>query len=134
MYLNKVAFSEMIWRKTINLLPDLVQCKIKRGHCVSAKNQKCWKNESTWVSQKRSCVKNTLVSLFNISKMHGTEVNCRQAAKKSSKLKRVWQAQFLSYTLATLRKIVFFKDVQLILVSFFDIFNNSLTITSVCST
>ena len=62
MYLNKVAFSEMIWRKTINLLPDLVQCKIKRGHCVSAKNQKCWKNESTWVSQKRSCVKNTLES------------------------------------------------------------------------
>ena len=61
MYLNKVAFSEMIWRKTINLLPDLVQCKIKRGHCVSAKNQKCWKNESTWVSQKRSCVKNTLM-------------------------------------------------------------------------
>ena len=60
MYLNKVAFSEMIWQKTINLLPDLVQCKIKRGHCVSAKNQKCWKNESTWVSQKRSCVKNTL--------------------------------------------------------------------------
>ena len=60
MYLNKVAFSEMIWRKTINLLPDLVQCKIKRGHCVSAKNQKCWKNESTWVSQKRSCVKNTV--------------------------------------------------------------------------
>ena len=31
MYLNKVAFSEMIWRKTINLLPDLVQCKNKRG-------------------------------------------------------------------------------------------------------
>ena len=62
MYLNKVAFSEMIWRKTINLLPDLVQCKIKRGHCVSAKNQKCWKNESTWVSQKRSCVKNTLTA------------------------------------------------------------------------
>ena len=60
MYLNKVAFSEMIWRKTINLLPDLVQCKIKRGHCVSAKNQKCWKNESTWVFQKRSCIKNTL--------------------------------------------------------------------------
>ena len=28
---------------------------------MSAKNQKCWKNESTWVSQKRSCVKNTLV-------------------------------------------------------------------------
>ena len=65
MYLNKVAFSEMIWRKTINLLPDLVQCKIKRGHCVSAKNQKCWKNESTWVSQKRSCVKNTLGPLFH---------------------------------------------------------------------
>ena len=27
---------------------------------MSAKNQKCWKNESTWVSQKRSCVKNNL--------------------------------------------------------------------------
>ena len=64
MYFKKVAFSEMIWRKTINLLPDLVQCEIKRGHCVSAKNQKCWKNESTWVSQKRSCVKNTLVSFL----------------------------------------------------------------------
>ena len=61
MYLNKVAFSEMIWRKTINLLPDLVQFKDKRGRCVSAKYQKCWKNESTWVFQKRSCVKNTLI-------------------------------------------------------------------------
>ena len=53
----------MIWRKTINLLPDLVQCKNKRGRCLSAKYQKCWKNESTWVFQKRSCVKNTLVVL-----------------------------------------------------------------------
>ena len=64
MYLNKVAFSEMIWQKTINLLPDLVQCKIKRGHCVSANNQKCWKNESTWASQERSRVKNTLDQLL----------------------------------------------------------------------
>ena len=62
MYSNKVSFSETIWRKTINLLPDLVKCENKSGHCVSAKNQKCWKNESTWVSQKRSCVKNTLMA------------------------------------------------------------------------
>ena len=40
MYLNKVAFSEMIWRKTINLLPNLVQYKNKRGLCVFAKGIK----------------------------------------------------------------------------------------------
>jgi hypothetical protein len=60
-----------------------------------------------------------LVSFLEISKMDVTELNCGQAAKKNSKLKRAWQAQFLSYTLVTLRKNVFFKDVQMILVSFF---------------
>ena len=82
MYLNKVAFSEMIWRKTINLLPDLVQCKIKRGHCVSAKNQKCWKNESTWVSQKRSCVKNTLDGDHNKTKDWALVQNVALANKR----------------------------------------------------
>ena len=81
MYLNKVAFSEMIWQKTINLLPDLVQCKIKRGHCVSAKNQKCWKNESTWVSQKRSCVKNTLGIYFILFRgVLSLSFECRQTS------------------------------------------------------
>ena len=68
MYLNKVAFSEMIWRKTINVLPDLVQCKNKRGRCLSAKYQKCWKNEITWVFQKKSCVKNTLTACLKRGK------------------------------------------------------------------
>ena len=40
---------------------------------------------------------------------------------QSSKLKRMWQAQFFSYTLVTLRNNVSFKDVKMILISFFDI-------------
>ena len=43
------------------------------------------------------------------------------------------QAQIWSYTHVTLRKYVFFKDNQMILVSFSCIFNTSLTITSVWS-
>ena len=40
---------------------------------------------------------------------------------QSSKLKRAWQAQFFSYTLVILENNVFLKDVQMILVPFFDI-------------
>ena len=35
-------------------------------------------------------------------------------------LKWAWQAQFLSHTLAALKSYVFFIDVQMILLSFFD--------------
>ena len=39
-----------------------------------------------------------------------------------SKLKRAWQAQFFSHDLVILKNCVFFKDKQMILAAFFDIF------------
>ena len=40
---------------------------------------------------------------------------------QSSKLKRTWQAQFLSHALEILENDAFFKDVQMISLSFFNI-------------
>ena len=106
MYLNKVAFSEMIWRKTINLSPDLVQCKIKRGHCVSAKNQKCWKNESTWVSQKRSCVKNTLATVApTTSKFHYWNVICLVSLSQGLKDENILQGAKICNTFKSNPKV-----------------------------
>ena len=66
--------------------------------------------------------------------IHGIEMDCSQTVMKSSKLKRAWQAQNSSYTFVTLRKYLFLKNIQMILVSFWCIFNTNLKITSVCST
>ena len=41
---------------------------------------------------------------------------------QSSKLKWAWQAQFLSHTLQILEKVIFFEDLQMILLSFLEIF------------
>ena len=44
----------------------------------------------------------------------------------------LWQVQISSYILVALRKCVFFKDIQMILVLFWCTFSKSLTITFVC--
>ena len=50
--------------KTINLVPDLVQYKNKRGLCVSGKGIKnVGKMKVPGFFQKRSCEKNTLDAL-----------------------------------------------------------------------
>ena len=56
------------------------------------------------------------------------------SSEKISKFKRAWQVQISRYTHVTLRKYAFLKNNQMILVSFWCIFNTSLTINSVCST
>ena len=43
-------------------------------------------------------------------------------AKSILKLKRAWSAQFLHHTLKILRRATTFVDVQMVLLSFFDIF------------
>ena len=74
-----------------------------------------------------------LVSFFHISTEWG-RFELRTNSEKSKKVKRAWQAQISSHTLATLRKNRFFKDIWMVLLSFFDIFNTCPTITSICST
>ena len=44
---------------------------------------------------------------------------------RSLKLKWVWQAQFLSHTLQILEKVISFEDLQMILLSFLEIFITS---------
>ena len=58
-----------------------------------------------------------LVPFFHIS-ITLDRRGLRSSSEKSSNLKRVWQAQISSNTLVTLRKYVFFKNNQMILVSF----------------
>ena len=70
------------------------------------------------------------LSFFNNCKGDRTKV---WISIKKTKLKRAWQAQFSSYTLETLRRNVLFEYLQMILVSIFDIFNTSRTITTFCS-
>ena len=41
---------------------------------------------------------------------------------RSLKLKWAWQAQFLSHTLQILKKVIFFEDLQMVLLSFLKIF------------
>ena len=41
---------------------------------------------------------------------------------RSSKLKWAWQTQFLSHTLQILGKVILFEDLQMVLVSFTEIF------------
>ena len=47
----------------------------------------------------------------------------RVAAIYTSKFKWAWQAQFLSHIHEFLQNYLFFKDLQMILVSFFEIFD-----------
>ena len=57
------------------------------------------------------------------------KLECSNSHKKTAmplrslKSKWAWRAQFLSYNLQILEKFIFFKDVQMIVKSFFDIFN-----------
>ena len=44
---------------------------------------------------------------------------------RSSKLKWAWRTQFLSHNLQILGKVIFFEDLQMILLSFLEIFNNA---------
>ena len=46
----------------------------------------------------------------------------RVAAIYTSKFKWAWRAQFLSHTLQILEKVIFFEDLQEILLSFLEIF------------
>ena len=58
--------------------------------------------------------------IFQSYKVYGSKIGSATPIW-ISKFKRAWQTQFLSYNLETLEKWVFFKDVQMILVSFFHI-------------
>ena len=56
----------------------------------------------------------------NFAKLRGCGLKIEPATPiPSLKLKWMWQAQFLSYTLVTLQNYVFFKDVEIMLVPFF---------------
>ena len=74
-----------------------------------------------------------LVSFFHISTEWGRS-DLRTNSEKSKKVKKAWQAQISSHALATFRKNWFLKDIWMVLLSFFDIFNTCPTITSICST
>ena len=71
-----------------------------------------------------------LISSVHLKKMNNFPKFCGCSSKigpatpiQSSKLKWAWQAQFLSHTHETLQNCFFLKDLQMILVPFFEIFD-----------
>ena len=65
-----------------------------------------------------------LQKICNFAKLRGCGSKIEPATPTwSSKFKRAWQAYFLSHILLTLEKYVFFIDLQMMLVPFFDSFN-----------
>ena len=65
-----------------------------------------------------------LQKISNFAKFHGCDSKIEPATPTSIlNFKWAWQAQFLSHTHETLEKYVFYIDLEMILVPFFDIPN-----------
>ena len=64
-----------------------------------------------------------LYKIYDWPKFEGhNSLNTTAMPLRSSKLKLVWRTQFLSHTLQMLGKLVFFENLQMILLSFLEIF------------
>ena len=64
-----------------------------------------------------------LYKIYDWPKIEGhNSLNKTATPLRSSKLKWAWQTQFLSHTLQILGKVIFFEDLQMILLSFLEIF------------
>ena len=62
-----------------------------------------------------------LYKIYDWPKFEGhNSLNKTATPLRSSKLKWAWQTQFLSHTLQILGKVIFFEDLQMILVSFLE--------------